>query len=260
MFEAVTRRSALLMLGAGVAAPLLAAPRVTLAEVVRRNTRARGGAAALDRMHSLAVDVEIVEKGQPIVGRYAANTSGDVRIDIYADGKNVYSEGVDRSGVWRWTGDGPAEPSKAVGAANALTNGAENHLFGWHRFPQRGHRMALMPPETIDGTPFQVVEVRYTTGQTSYFYVDPHSWQAVRRRDERAYHPDNDPTKQKVESRFYDFQRVAGVVASHRSTDVDLGTGQVLSTNRTLSRRVDPVLAADYFDRDRRAPGAWSAA
>lgn len=249
-------------MAAGAAAACAPLPRTpvapTLEELIRRNTRARGGAAALDRVRAVQIDVEIVEGGQALNGRYAANVDGMVRIDIYAAGKNVYAEGVDRAGVWRWTGGPePAQPSAATGAANALTNGAENHLFGWHRFAQRGHKMALMPPQLIDDILYPVVEVRFTTGQVSYFYVDPASWQAVRRRDERAYHPDNDQTKQKIESRFFDFRSVDGVVASHRATDIDLVTGKILSTNRTLARRINAALSADYFDRDRRSPTNW---
>jgi hypothetical protein len=267
MFDetALTRRAALAaMLASGAAAacasaPLGAARAFSLEEIVRRNTRARGGAAALDRMHSLLVDVEIVEGGHTLGGPYAANKAGLVRVDIYAAGKNVYSEGVDRAGVWRWTGGpGPAQPSVATGAANALTNGAENHLFGWNRFPARGHKLALMPPASIDGTLYQVVEVRYATGQVSYFYVNPANWQAERRRDERAYHPDNDQTKQQIESRYSDFVAVDGVIASHRSVDVDLATGKTLSTGRTLARRINPVLKESYFDRNTRAPATYS--
>jgi hypothetical protein len=227
------------MASAAACTPLPRTPAgLTLGEVIRRNTLARGGAKALDRVRALRIDVEIVEGGQTLNGRYAANVAGMVRIDVYAGGKLVGAEGVDSKGVWNLGKNGP-EPSVATGAANALTNGAENHLFGWH------------------GVTYPVVEVRYSTGHISYFYVDPASWQAVRRRDERAYHPDNDPTKQKVESRFYDFQSVDGVVASHRATDIDLVTGKILSTNRTLARNINPPLAADYFDRDRRAPADW---
>ncbi|MEO5612605.1 MAG: hypothetical protein ABIT68_07595 [Sphingomicrobium sp.] len=256
----MTRRAALFAVGSAAAcAPLRIAPAaLTLDEVIRRNTRARGGAAALDRVRALQIDVEIVEGGQTLNGHYAANDAGMVRIDIYAGAKNVYAEGVDGVGVWRWTGGSkPAQPSTATGAANALTNGAENHLFGWHRFAGRGHKLALMPPQLIDGVAYPVVEVRYSTGHVSYFYVDPVSWQAVRRRDERAYHPDNDQTKQKVETRFSNFVAVEGVLAAHLGTDFDLATGKVLSTNRTLARRINPRLAADYFDRDRRAPPGW---
>ncbi len=182
-----SRRAWLAALGAGLLAacatmPTLPAP-LTLDEVIRRNTLARGGAAALDRVRALSIDVEIVEGGQTLNGRYAATADGLVRIDIYAGGKNVYAEGVDRLGVWRWTGGpDPAQPSTATGAANALTNGAENHLFGWHRFAERGHRLALLLPQSIDGLLHPVVEVRFTTGHVSQFYVHPTSWQAVRRR------------------------------------------------------------------------------
>ena len=253
------RRSVLrasVLSAAALCAPIrAAAPGVDLAEVVRRNTLARGGAGALDRVRSISVDVEIVEGGQTLNGSYAANDKGLVRIDVYAGGKLVASEGIDSSGVWILGKNGP-EPSVAVGAANALLHGAENHLFGWHRFADRGHKLALMPASTIDGTDYHVVEVRFSTGHVSYFFVDPASWHAVRRRDERAYHPDVDQTKKRVESRSLDFRMADGVVAPHRNEDYDLATGKLLAENRVLSRRINPVLAADHFDRNRRAPAS----
>ena len=228
----------------------------TLAEIIRRNTLARGGAAALDRMRSAAVDVEIVEGGMTLKGHYAATAAGLVRIDVYADGKLVGAEGIDADGVWILTKDGP-KPSVATEGANALKHGADNHLFGWHRFAEHGHKLGLMPAETIDGVTYQIVEIRYSTGHISYFYVDPVSWQAVRRRDERAYHPDVSMDKKRVESRSLDFQSVAGVIAAHRNEDYDLGTGKLLSTNRVLKRQVNPQLPADFFDRNRRAAASW---
>jgi hypothetical protein len=260
---AMTRRA---MIGSTMAAvagaaacarPRLAgtARSLTLAELIRRNTLARGGAAALDRMHSMVAEVEVSEGGHIVGGPYAANKEGLVRVDIYVGGKNVYSEGVDRAGVWLWTGGpGPAQPSVAAGAANALTNGAEDKLFGWNRFTERGHKLVLMPPALLDGINYQVVQVRYSTGQISYFYVNPATWQAERRRDERAYHPDMNQTKQRIESRYFDFVAVAGVVASRQSVDIDLDTGKTLSSGRTLGRRINPTVAADYFDRNTRAP------
>lgn len=231
---------------------------LTLDEIVRRNTAARGGAAALNRVRSLAIDVEIDEAGQKLNGHYAADTEGLVRIDVYADGKLVGAEGVDRKGVWILGKDGP-QPSKATGAANALTNGAENHLFGWNRFAARGNTMKLMAAETIDGVLCPVVEVRYSTGHVSYFYVDPNTWLAVRRRDERAYHPDVSQQTQRVETRFSDFKKVDGVVAAHLNEDFDIDTGKLLSTNRVLSRRINPLLPSNYFDRGRRGSPTWYA-
>jgi hypothetical protein len=232
------------------------ARRLTLGEIIRRNGEARGGEAALDGVRSLAVDVEIVEGGQTLNGHYAANTDGLVRIDIYAGGNLVGGEGVDREGVWLLGADGP-QPSVATGAANALTHGAENHLFGWHRFAERGHALALMPPETLGGIAYDVVEVRYSTGHVSYFYVDRTSGQAVRRRDERAYHPDVSATRQRVETLFSDFRPISGVVAAHRNEDRDVDSGTLLSVNRVLARRINPELGVDHFSRHRRAPADW---
>ena len=235
-----------------VSAP--AAP--TLQDVIARNTAARGGAATLDRMRTLQIDAEIKEGGQILQGKWTAD-GRHVRVDIYVGGKSVFSEGVDDSGGWMWTGgDTPPKPSVEKGR-QALLVGGENHLFGLHRFAERGHKLALMPSATIDGTTYQVVEIRYATGQVSYIYINPANGQIERRRDERAYHPDIDLTKQKVESRFYDFVAVDGVVASHASEDFDLTTSKSLASSRVLGRVINPQLPADHFDRNRRAPATW---
>ena len=41
--------------------------------LIARNTAARGGAAALDRVHACLIEVDITERGQTIQGRYAAH-------------------------------------------------------------------------------------------------------------------------------------------------------------------------------------------
>jgi len=253
---ALTRRAMLGAALAAAAAPLFAAKHLTLAEVVRRNTRARGGAAALDRVRSLLMESEFHEGGMTLDGRYAANTAGLVRVDIYVSGKFAGAEGIDSKGVWTWGKNGP-EPSVATGAANALTHGAEDKLFGWNRFPQRGHKLSLLAPETIGGVTYQVVQVRYSSGHVSKFYVDPRTWLAVRRRDERAFHPDNDQTRQRIETVYSDFREVGGVVLPHNDTDYDLDTGKALASHPVLRRQMNPDLPADYFDRNRKAPATW---
>lgn len=242
-------------LGAAAASALLPAglraqPVPTIAEYVARNVAARGGAAALDRVRSCLIELDITERGQTIQGRYAADAAGLVRIDIFAGGNLVYREGVDRQGVWLWpTSDAAPRPSVAEGAANALLHGAENHLFGLHRFAERGHRLRLMPAEMIDGVAYPVIEIVYSTGHISYFYADPATWLFARRRDERAYHPDADTTRRRVETRFSDYQAVDGVLAAHRNVDIDLATGNQLSVNQIRSRTLNPPLPAGLFER-----------
>jgi hypothetical protein len=225
------------------------AQSLSLEEIVARNVEARGGAAALDNVRQIAIEPEIHEAGNVLRGRYAADPAGLVRIDIYADGKLVFREGVDAEGVWLWPAGKPEpEPSKAEGAANALLNGAEMHLFGLHRYAERGHALTLMPSETIEGVTYHVVRAALGTGHTVYFYLDPKSWQIVRRRDERAYHPDVDQTRQRIETRFSDFRTVSGVVFPFYSEDVEIG-GRKLGHAKVLSLKINPGLAPSRFDR-----------
>jgi hypothetical protein len=259
------RRQALAMLAAGAAFPFAAAAQspLSLEEIVRRHALARGGVAALDRVRSCRIGVDILERGQALQGRYAADASDPrrtvVRIDIYVGGNHVGSEGVDREGVWnRGPGDAAPTPSVATGAANALLHGAENHLFGLHRFAERGHRLRLMPAERIDGVEYPIVEVVYTTGHTSYFYVDPATWMLARRRDERAYHPDVDQTRQRIETRYADFQTVDGIVAPHRQVDVNLANNAEMSTNHVRERLLNPSFPEGLFDRNWRPAAALS--
>jgi hypothetical protein len=152
--------------------------------------------------------------------------------------------------VWLWPSDEPAaKDSVAEGAANALLHGIEGNLVGMHRFAERGHTLRLMPPETLDGVTYQVVEVVFRTGHTSYFYIDPVSWQITRKRDERSYHPDADATQKHIESRYSDFKTLNGVVSSDRNEDYDLGTAALLSTNQVTARIWNPSITPGVFDR-----------
>ncbi len=247
-------------LGAAAFAPLLSvgcataqAQALTLDDVIARHVRARGGAAALDRVRACAIDLEITEGGSTIQGKYYASVDRLARIDIIVDGARVYSEGYDAEGVWLWPGDEPAaRPSVAEGSANALLHGIEGNVVGLHRFRERGSRLVLAPEETLDGVAYPVIECTYSTGHVTYFYFDPVSWQMARKRDQRAYHPDVDATQAHVESRFSDFQTVDGVVAAHLSEDYNIDTGALLSTARVLARRLNPDLPEGLFSRSYR--------
>jgi hypothetical protein len=245
-----TRRG--LMAGLAVAAlPAMAfAADPELDRLIARHVAARGGARALDAVKRVRLALEITERGQTVRGLYHADVVRLARIDITVEGKRVFSEGVDGQGAWAWPG-GAAEPraSTTPGAAQALLNSVEINAVGLHRYAERGHRLKLMPPETVDGAPHPVVECAFASGLTSYFYFDPNSWMIARRRDSRAYHPDLDQTKARVETRFSEFTKVGGVVASHRSDDFDLDKGTLLSTARVLKRELNPQLPAGLFDR-----------
>ena len=243
------RRTLLAALGG---LPLIgcAARPLGLQDIIERHVEARGGAAALDAVRTCAIDLQITEGGQNIPLRYYASIDRLARVDVMIEGQRAYSEGVDSQGVWLWPADAPAAtPSVAEGAANALLHGVEMNLVGLHRFEERGSRLTLQAPETIDGVDFQVIECVYPTTHVTNFYIDPASWHIARRRDRRAYHPDADTTQQNVETRFSDFQAVDGVIAAHVNEDYDLDSGALISTARVLTRRLNPDLPEGLFER-----------
>lgn len=246
------RRKLLLTgLAAGLPLPAMAAGPDTLETVVARHVAARGGAAALDRLKRCRIKLDIIEGGQTIQGVYSADIDGLVRIDIYAGGDLVYREGVDRAGVWLWpAGEAAPRASVAEGAGPALLHGIESNIVGLNRFAQRGHRLRLMPGALVDGVDYRVVEAVFATGHTSYFYLDPSNWLITRKRDERAYHPDVDTTKKRVESRHSDFRAVESVVSADRNEDFDLADGKLLSVNQVTERVWNPDFATGHFDRD----------
>lgn len=232
--------------------PLLACAErpLGLQEIINRHVEARGGAAALDAVRTCAMELEINENGQTIPLRYYASVDRLARVDVIIDGQRAYGEGMDANGVWLWEGDAPAAAaSVAEGAANALLHGVEMNLVGLHRFQERGSRLTLQAPETIDGVVYHVIECVFPTTHVTNLNIDPSSWQITRRRDRRAYHPDADTAQQNVETRNSDFQTVDGVVAAHLNEDYDIDSGAKISSACVLTRRVNPDLPERLFDR-----------
>jgi hypothetical protein len=106
-----------------------------------------------------------------------------------------------------------------------------------------------LPAQHIDGTDYQVIECVFVTGHVSAYYLDPSTWLITRERDERAYHPDYDPTRATIETRLSEFTTNQGVVAPEFKADYDLARNVLLSSNRVTRRVLNPVLATGIFDR-----------
>ncbi len=224
-------------------------PPATLEEVVERNTEAAGGRAALEAVHSIQVDLHIVDPGFAVDGVYRAIRPGQMRIDVMSDGKHVFTEALNSSRAWQWKGKGAPVGASSTAAA-ALQHGVElpGKLFGLHEARPRGHQLDLVGRETVDGIDYNVLRLTFSDGYTTFLYVDPGTWLITRRRDRRPLHPDVDPTPTTIESRYSDFRRIAGVQFSFANTDVDLATGKVLETTTVKSILVNPAVAEVIFE------------
>lgn len=251
--EVLAAGSAALLVAPAAALADKRSPDVDLADIISRNTQARGGAASLDAVQHTHSSLVLTEGGHAVQGGYIASKRGYVRVDIFSGGKRIYSEGVDSEGGWKWNGDAASPSPEGEEGVKNLKRGIELNLFGLHRYEERGHRLRLIGRETVDAVSYHVVEVHMRDGSINNFYIGPSLWQIDRSRSERIFHPDLDPKKGWIESRFFDFRKVSGVVTSARAEEYDLIKKQVIQTTQntglTFNQPFDPAVFSRHFSR-----------
>lgn len=223
---------------------------VTLDDIINRNINAMGGRQAIEAVHSIAIDLHIVDPGFAVDGTYRAERPGKMRIDITAEGKRVYTEAFDGRRGWQWKGKGTEIVEESAKATAALRHAVQlpGNLFGLHELRQQGHQIELAGRETIEGTNYHVLKLTLSDGYTTTLYVDPQSWLITRRRDVRALHVDIDPTPTTIEQRMSDFREVGGVVRPFANTETDLKTGKVLETTTIRAVTMNPELNESIFN------------
>jgi hypothetical protein len=246
------RRSDRFLLVIGLASILLGCSRhpLTVDDVIERNTRAMGGRAAIEAIHSIEINLHITDPGFEVDGIYRAARPGRMRIDVQAGGKHIFTEAFDGQNGWQWNGKGNQEPASPKAAA-ALHHGIElpGKLFGLHELKQRGHQIELVGREKVDGADYYVLRLSLSDGYTTTLYVDPQSWLITRRRDVRPLHVDVDPTPTTIEQRSSDFREVAGVRFAFASTEIDLKTGKELERAKINHIEVNPPLDESIFKK-----------
>src|SRR5262249_3513083 len=177
-------------------------------------------------------------------GLYQASRDGRMRIDVFANGKRVYSEGYDGQRPWQLPQDAEHAIGSSPSGAAALRHGLELpiNLRGLHEMGARGHQLTLRGREVVDGTNYHVVELRLDDGFTTHPYVNPSTYLIDRMRDVRALHPDADARTRRLEQRYEDFRKVDGRMLPFKSSQVDLRTGQVMQTTTVLEVITNPTL------------------
>ncbi len=220
-------------------------------EIIKRNTEARGGRQAIESVHSVAIDLHIVDPGFAVDGTYCATRPGKMRIDVNADGKHVYTEAFDGRRGWQWKGKGTETVEESPKATAALRHGVElpGNLYGLHELRSRGHRVALTGREEIGGVNYYLLQLTLADGYVTTLYVDPNSWLVTRRRDVRALHVDVDPTPTTIEQQMSDFRAVGGVLFAFANTETDLKTGRVLETTTIRRLTLNPAVNDQIFEQ-----------
>jgi hypothetical protein len=223
--------------------------RATIDEIIDRNTKAMGGRAAIEAIHSIEVSLHISDPGVEVDGIYYAARPGRMRIDVSVAGKHVFTEAFDGQRGWEW--DGKESKACSSKATAALEHGVElpGKLFGLHELKQRGHQIELVGREKVEGINYYLLAVTLRDGYRTTLYVDPTTWLNTRRRDFRPLHVDIDPTPTTIEQRSSDFREISGVRFAFAGSETDLKTGKVLETSRIKSIKINPLIDPSFFEK-----------
>ena len=72
---------------------------LTLQDLIRRHTEARGGQAAIEAIRTLEATLRIVEPSDTADAVWRVDRLGRMRIDVTIDGKRVWTEAFDMPGA-----------------------------------------------------------------------------------------------------------------------------------------------------------------
>lgn len=222
---------------------------LTVDDVIDRNTKAMGGRAAIEAVQSIKVSLHISDPGFEADGVYSAARPGKMRIDVSTAGKHVFTEAFDGQRGWEWNGKESTTASPKATAA--LQHGVElpGKLFGLHELKQRGHQVALVGREKIDGTNYYALGLTLKDGYRTTLYVDPNTWLITRRRDVRPLHVDIDPTPTTIEQKSWDFREISGVQFAFAGSETDLKTGKLLESSLIKEIKVNPPIDPAFFEK-----------
>lgn len=221
-----------------------------LEELLTNHTEARGGAAAIEAVQSVQVELEIVEPSFTVSGMYVATREGHMRIDIFADGNRVFTEALGPDGGWQMFGDGRVA-DLSVDGHKALERGIAGNLFGLHERMGLGYTLELLGEITHNGNTYYELEEIAAGGFSRRLYMDPANYQITRDLETSALHPDLDATKQRKETLSMNF-RANGPgepVYSNKQETRDMDTGALMQTATIKKRTINGPIDASRFRR-----------
>jgi len=242
-FRGLRLPAVLLCLGM-IGCSLFRSPDITLDELLRRHTEARGGQGAIEAIRSLEETLRIVEATHTAEGVWRVDRRGRMRVDVSMNGTRVFTEAFDGEKGWQQQGgDGPALLADAGAAALRHTGQMPTNILGLHEMAGRGHRLEYAGREEIGGVRYHVVVLTLDDGFVTRYYLDPETFLIARARVHEALHPDLDPTETTIETVWTDYREVEGARFAFQTSVTDLATGKRLQTTTVLELK--PNLQVD---------------
>jgi len=216
--------------------------------ILELNAVAHGGNDNFSRVENIRCLLTISEPGFEVSGTYVATRTGNMRIDIEADGQRVFSEGLNNGKAWQWTPGGGFE-DQDENAAAALRHGIDSpgRFFSMQQARERGARVTLVGEVDDNGARQWQLNLVLPDGFSRDFFIEQQTGRTVRERDHRAFHPAIDDTKETVETIYQGESWVDGVLRFTRSDNRNADTGEWLGTTliRAVEHNID--VGDEYF-------------
>ena len=217
-------------------------PDMTLDELIRRHTEARGGGEAIEAIQNLEVKLRIVEPTYTAEGVWRVDRRGRMRIDVFIEGKRVFTEAYDGERGWQMPGGEEHGKQATADGSAALRHSGQfpTNILGLHEMQARGHRLEYAGREEVEGVSYHVVVLTLDDGFVTRYYLDPASFLIARARVRKALHPDIDPAPTTIETVWSDVREVGGVRFAFEGRDTDLAAGKLLQTTTLLDIKPNP--------------------
>jgi hypothetical protein len=215
--------------------------------ILKAHTDARGGAAAIENINSIQLEMTVVEPEFTVTGAYVATRDGWMRVDIFADGVRVFTEALGPDGGWQMFGDGAVEDLSQDGAQK-LARGVASNIYGLHELGAHGYSLTLAGSATRNDNAFWEIEQTAPDGFSKHIFLDKRTHLVAREIKTSALHPDLDATEVRQETFHTDYRETAGVMFSEKSEKRNLDSGDIMQTVQITSRRVNkPVDPAQFL-------------
>jgi len=220
--------------------------REMLQSLLESHTAVRGGVEAIEGIDYLAVELEITERDFQVTGKYVATRSGFVRIDIFSEGKRVFTEALSQAGGWQKFGDGMVKGLTPEGAA-ALGRGRVSNIYGLHELDKMGYTLNLVGSTFKNKLNYWEIEKNAPDGFSERLFMNPHTFLIDIKMETSALHPDIDSTLTRHETFFMDNSNIEGVLFASKTVKRDLDSGETLQTVVIKSRQINVPVKDDFF-------------
>ena len=172
-----------------------------------------------------------------------------MRIDIYSGNERVFTEALGPDGGWQLLQGATVPRDLSEDGEKAIERGLIGNLYGLHELSQFNYTLSLSETEAEDAANFWAIDQVGPDGYSKRLFMDKSSFLITRTLDTSALHPDLDATRSRTETRYTDFEAIAGILFARVTEKIDTASARVVQTVVVKQIDINPTIDATRFAR-----------